>query len=187
MTAQRKTPPDASRLLDERQVAQALDRLCRAIESELPKGEPLAVIGMRTRGETLAGRIVERLRRDRPDVRVRRGVLDITFYRDDLSRRRRAPLVRATEIDFDLNDARVLLVDDVLQTGRSVRAAMDALHDFGRPGVLRLAVLLDRGGRELPISADFVGRQLRVPPGRRVQLKLKENDGQEGVWIIPNA
>ena len=172
-------------LLDEKQVAAALDHLCRSILPELPAEGRLAVIGMRTRGETLAARIVERLRKARKGLAVDRGVLDITFYRDDLSRRRGAPLVRATEIDFDLNDAWVLLVDDVLQTGRSIRAAMDAIHDFGRPRVVRLAVLIDRGGRELPISADFVGKKLRVLPGQRVQLKLKENDGQEGVWIIP--
>jgi len=175
-----------AQLLREEQVEQALDRLCRSILPQLPADHRIAVIGMRTRGETLAGRIVERLREAREGLRIDRGILDITFYRDDLSRRRGAPLVRATEIDFDLNDAWVLLVDDVLQTGRSIRAAMDAIHDFGRPRVVRLAVLIDRGGRELPISADFVGKKLRAGPGQRVQLRLKENDGEEGVWIIPS-
>jgi pyrimidine operon attenuation protein/uracil phosphoribosyltransferase len=113
------------------------------------------------------------------------GVLDITFYRDDLSRLRGAPMVRATEIDFDLDDAWVLLVDDVLQTGRSVRAALDALHDFGRPKAIRLAVLIDRGGRDLPIAADFIGQKLTAPADSRIQVKLKENDGEEGVYIIP--
>jgi pyrimidine operon attenuation protein / uracil phosphoribosyltransferase len=174
------------RLLQEEQVEQALGRLCRSILPHLPADHRIAVIGMRTRGETLAGRIVERLRKARKGLQIDRGILDITFYRDDLSRRRGAPLVRATEIDFDLNDAWVLLVDDVLQTGRSVRAAMDAIHDFGRPRILRLAVLIDRGGRELPISADFVGKTLRAGPGQRVQLRLRENDGEEGVWIIPS-
>jgi len=115
---------------------------------------------------------------------VDHGVLDITFYRDDLSRLRGAPLVRATEIDFDLDDAWVLLIDDVLQTGRSIRAALDALHDFGRPKAIRLAVLIDRGGRELPIAADFVGHRLLAEPDQRVQVKLKENDGEEGVYIV---
>ncbi|MCD6304167.1 MAG: bifunctional pyr operon transcriptional regulator/uracil phosphoribosyltransferase PyrR, partial [Planctomycetes bacterium] len=112
------------------------------------------------------------------------GVLDITFYRDDLSRRRGAPLVRATEIDFDLDDTFVVLIDDVLQTGRSVRAALDALHDFGRPRVVRLAVLIDRGQRELPIAADIVGRAVSAPPDKRVQVRLKENDAEEGVFIV---
>jgi pyrimidine operon attenuation protein/uracil phosphoribosyltransferase len=172
------------KLLTEEQVEQALDRLYKAVLAELPKDCRLAVVGIRTRGQTLAHRIVERLRKERPARTVESGILDITFYRDDLSRHRGAPLVRATEIDFDLDDSCILLVDDVLQTGRSIRAALDALHDFGRPRMIRLAVLIDRGGRELPIAADFVGQKVTVSPGERVQVKLKENDGEEGVFIV---
>ena len=171
------------KLLNSQQVQGALDGLYRAIIEELPQDMSLAVVGIRTRGETIAARIADRLHAEKHLV-TSRGVLDITFYRDDLSRRRGAPLVRATEIDFDLDDTWVLLVDDVLQTGRSVRAALDALHDFGRPKVVRLAVLIDRGGRELPIAADFVGRRIDAPGGCRVQVRLKENDGEEGVFII---
>jgi pyrimidine operon attenuation protein/uracil phosphoribosyltransferase len=94
------------------------------------------------------------------------------------------PLVRATEIDFDLDGLVVVLVDDVLQTGRSVRAALDALVDFGRPKVIRLAVLIDRGGRELPIAADFIGRSVQAPDNARVQLHLAEHDGQDGVFLM---
>jgi pyrimidine operon attenuation protein/uracil phosphoribosyltransferase len=172
------------RLLTAQQVSRALDRLYEAVLEQLPAPSRVAIVGIRTRGETLAGRIVERLQTDRPNLAVEFGVLDITFYRDDLSRRRGAPLVRATEIDFDLDDAWVLLVDDVLQTGRSIRAALDALADFGRPKVVRLAVLIDRGGRELPISADIIGRKVKAPAGTRVQVRLKETDGEEGVFII---
>ncbi len=172
------------RVLTAQQVERALDRLYRAIAEALPDRGILAVIGIRTRGETLATRIVERLRDERPDRQIEHGVLDITFYRDDLSRRRGAPLVRATEIDFDLDDTHVVLVDDVLQTGRSVRAALDALHDFGRPKVVRLGVLIDRGGRELPVAADFIGRKVSAPNTKRVQVRLKEDDGEEGVFII---
>ena len=161
----------------------ALDRLYASITAALPKDARIAVVGIRTRGETLGRRIVKRLR-DEMGIEVEFGVLDITFYRDDLSRRRGAPLVRATEIDFDLDGTWVLLVDDVLQTGRSIRAALDAIHDFGRPDIVRLAVLIDRGGRELPIAADFIGRKIKAPPGSRVQVKLKENDGEEGVRIL---
>jgi pyrimidine operon attenuation protein/uracil phosphoribosyltransferase len=164
------------------QVRQALDQLYRNVLAALPAGGRVAVVGIRTRGETLARRIVERLAADQPDREVDLGVLDITFYRDDLSRRRGAPLVRATEIDFDLDDAWVLLVDDVLMTGRSIRAALDALHDFGRPKIIRLAVLIDRGGRELPIAADIVGQAANVPHEQRVQVRLEENDGEEGVY-----
>ena len=132
---------------------------------------------------SIAQRIVERLSREKK-IEVDRGVLDITFYRDDLSRRRGAPLVRATEIDFDLDDTWGLLVDDVMQTGRSVRAALDALHDFGRPRIVRLGVLIDRGARELPIAANLVGRKVSAADDKRVQVRLKENDGEEGVFII---
>ncbi|MBS3733860.1 MAG: bifunctional pyr operon transcriptional regulator/uracil phosphoribosyltransferase PyrR [Phycisphaerae bacterium] len=166
------------------QVREAIDRLYEQVLAHVPDDVPVAVIGVRTRGETLAGRIVERLEADRADLPVRYGVLDITFYRDDLSRRRGVPLVRATEIDFDLDDTWVLLVDDVLQTGRSVRAALDALADFGRPRVVRLAALIDRGGRELPIAADFVGRRVDAPDGARVQVRFQETDGTEGVFIL---
>jgi pyrimidine operon attenuation protein/uracil phosphoribosyltransferase len=177
-------PPVMKRLLTADQVQAALDELYRAVCRQLPAKMPIAVIGIRTRGETLAQRIVERLRADRPDLALDFGVIDIGFYRDDLSRRRGAPLVRATEIDFDLDDAWVLLVDDVMQTGRSVRAALQVLHDFGRPKVIRLGVLIDRGGRELPIAADFVGQHVDVPDEARAQLKLTETDGQEGVYIL---
>ena len=171
------------RLLSPQQVTRALERLFRVVRADLSAAEPLAVIGIRTRGEVLARRIVEHLRarRERP---VDFGVLDITFYRDDLSLRKGMPLVRATEIDFELDGKVVLLVDDVLQTGRSVRAAMDALVDFGRPKAIRLAVLIDRGGRELPISADYVGTRLKAPTRARVQVHLKEHDGEDGVFLV---
>ena len=171
------------RLLSAQQVANALDRLYQQIKSGLPTDEPIAVIGIRTRGEILAQRIVKRLQEE-TGVRVEHGVLDITFYRDDLSLRKGMPLVRATEIDFDLDGKVVLLVDDVLQTGRSVRAALNALADFGRPKVIRLAVLIDRGGRELPITPDFLGKAARAPANTRIQLHLAEHDGDDGAFLI---
>ncbi|MFP4052304.1 MAG: bifunctional pyr operon transcriptional regulator/uracil phosphoribosyltransferase PyrR, partial [Phycisphaerae bacterium] len=170
--------------LDAHQTQEAIERLYQAILEGIPKRiRRIAVVGIRTRGESLAGRLVDRLSADRERLGVDVGVLDITFYRDDLSRRRGLPLVRATEIDFDIDDAWLLLVDDVLHTGRSIRAALDAVHDFGRPRVVRLGVLIDRGGRELPISADFVGHRMLVESGERVQVRLEENDGQEGVFL----
>ena len=173
------------RLLSAQEVQRAIERLYRAVRPRLPDDPRIVVIGVRTRGDTLARRLVRRLRDDLPNLSVDYGTLDITFYRDDLSRRRGVPLVRATEIDFDLDDIWTLLVDDVLMSGRSVRAALDALADFGRPRCVRLAVLIDRGGRELPIAADFVGATIRAPRGARIQVKLKENDGEEGVFITP--
>ncbi|HUS91830.1 MAG TPA: bifunctional pyr operon transcriptional regulator/uracil phosphoribosyltransferase PyrR [Phycisphaerae bacterium] len=172
-----------NRILTAQQVQQALDKLYQQVVEALPADRPIAIIGIRTRGETLATRICQRLGTEQ-ELEVAHGVLDITFYRDDLSRRRGAPLVRATEIDFDIDDTFVVLVDDVLHTGRSVRAALDALHDFGRPKVVRLAVLIDRGGHELPIAADVVGQNVSAPDTKRVQVRLKENDGEEGVFII---
>jgi len=171
------------RLLSAQQVANALDRLYQQIKSGLPTDEPIAVIGIRTRGEILAQRIVKRLQEE-TGLRVEHGVLDITFYRDDLSLRKGMPLVRATEIDFDLDGKVVLLVDDVLQTGRSIRAALNALADFGRPKAIRLAVLIDRGGRELPVAPDFLGKAARAPANTRIQLHLAEHDGDEGAFLI---
>ena len=172
------------RLLTVNQLDKALDKLCQSVADALPENNHIAVVGIRTRGQTIADRLIERLKESNKDLTIERGVLDITFYRDDLSRLRGAPLVRATEIDFDLDDKWVLLVDDVIHTGRSIRAALDALHDFGRPKNIRLAVLIDRGDRQLPIAPDFIGKYIEAKPNQRVQVRLKENDGQEGVFII---
>jgi pyrimidine operon attenuation protein/uracil phosphoribosyltransferase len=171
-------------ILDQQQVSRALDRLYELVAGAAGKQQRVAVIGIRTRGETLAGRLVGRLKETHPDLDLKMGILDITLYRDDLSRRRGVPLVRATEIDFDIDDTWLLLVDDVIESGRSIRAALAALHDFGRPEVIRLAVLIDRGGRQLPIAPDFVGHRAIVEPDQRVQVRLKENDDIEGVFII---
>jgi pyrimidine operon attenuation protein/uracil phosphoribosyltransferase len=173
------------KLLNEQEVHRAFDELAKAIEAKLPSDVPLAIIGIRSRGDVLADRLVERLQVKRPKQPLFRGVLDITFYRDDLSMRKGMPLVRSTQIDFDLDDKLVLLVDDVLATGRSTRAALDALADFGRPRAIRLAVLIDRGGRELPIAADFIGAKLSVPDQNSIQLCLKEVDKEEAAYLLP--
>ena len=173
------------KLLSAEQVERAVNHLYKVIVTQLPADMPIAIIGIRTRGQTLASRLVERLSKSKAVTSIQHGVLDITFYRDDLSRRRGVPMVKATEIDFDMDDTWTLLVDDVIETGRSIRAALDAIHDFGRPKIVRLAVLIDRGGRELPIAADFVGKHVDVPADCRVQVRLRENDGQEeGAYII---
>lgn len=169
-------------LMDAGQIKRAIARLYRGIRESLPKKGTIGLIGIRTRGETLARRLQDRMTGEFPGLTVNLGVLDITFYRDDLSRRKGVPLVKATEIDFDIDDIWVLLVDDVIQTGRSVRAALDAIHSYGRPEVLRLGVLIDRGGRQLPIAADFIGKKMTIPPGQRIQVKLEENDGKEGAY-----
>ena len=171
---QREVPgPDA--------IDKAVDDLAEAIARAHPAGKPLNVIGILTRGETLAARLRDHLRRRGIDVR--RGVLDVTLYRDDLSEIGPRPLVRPTDLHLDVDGVPMLLVDDVIHTGRSIRAALEAIIDFGRPAYVRLAVLVDRGGREVPIQPDFVGHRMDVPPGTRVNVRLKENDGRDGVEV----
>jgi pyrimidine operon attenuation protein / uracil phosphoribosyltransferase len=174
-------------LYDEGDVARITDHLIADIAAAFRPGDPLNIVGIRTRGETLAERIAGRLR-GRGFSQIGRGVLDITLYRDDLSEIGPRPMVRPTHLDVDIDGKPLLLVDDVLCTGRSVRAAMDALSDFGRPGVIRLAVLVDRGGRELPIQPDYVGLRLSdVPRDHHVQVRLLETDGADEIRVGPST
>jgi pyrimidine operon attenuation protein/uracil phosphoribosyltransferase len=171
-------------ILNSEQIEQILKDLTSRIISETPPELELAVIGIRSRGEVLAqrlsSRLSEELGRDVPC-----GALDITLYRDDLNSPQSSaqPQVRTTEIGFDIDDKIVILVDDVLYTGRSTRAAMDALIDLGRPKAIKLAVLVDRAGREFPIQADYAGYKADVEPGESVQVFLSESDGKEEVII----
>lgn len=163
-----------------------MERLCGDVAAAFDPTKPLNIIGIRNRGETLAVRLVEMLR-GRSYEHIQLGVLDITLYRDDLSEIGPKPMVRPTEINIELDGVPLVLVDDVLFTGRSVRAALDALSDFGRPSVIRLAVLVDRGGRELPIQPDFVGITMKdVPVDHRVNVRLTETDGAEEIVVEPN-
>ena len=170
---------------DEDDVAHFVDHLVTGIATDFPPANPLNIVGIRTRGETLAARLAAALAA-RGYASIGRGVLDITLYRDDLSEIGPRPMVRPTRIDIDLNGKPLLLVDDVLFTGRSVRAAMDALSDFGRPSAIRLAVLVDRGGRELPIQPDYVGLKLSdVPRAHRVRVKLRDTDPEDEIEVGP--
>lgn len=170
---------------DEDDVAKFIDHLITGISADFPADRPLNIVGIRTRGETLATRVSAALAA-RNYSALGRGVLDITLYRDDLSEIGPRPMVRPTKIDVDLNAAPLLLIDDVLFTGRSVRAALDALSDFGRPGAIRLAVLVDRGGRELPIQPDYVGLKLTdVPRTHHVQVRLREIDAADEIEVGP--
>ncbi len=146
----------------------------------------LALIGIRTQGVTLADRLKKAIK-DIEGVEVPMGVLDITLYRDDLTLVGPKPLVRQTYIDFDITDKRIVLVDDVFFTGRTIRAALDALVDFGRPAKIELAVLVDRGHRELPIRADFVGKNIPTAKSQNVKVVLQEgHDQQDEVLIEDN-
>jgi len=172
---------------DENDVRRTIGTLLDRIAAAFSADSLLNIVGIRTRGEILARRLAERLA-DRGFARIGRGVLDITLYRDDLSEIGPRPMVRPTEIHLAMNGHPLLLVDDVLFTGRSIRAALDALSDFGRPGAVRLAVLVDRGGRELPIAPDFTGLTLSdVPSDHRVNVKLKEIDGRDEILVEPRG
>ena len=173
-------------LLDARQMEIHLQRLCREIVAAFGNDAELALVGIRTRGLSLAERLAEMLKEVlQKDVPL--GALDITLYRDDLSELAGSPIVRPTEIPFSIKGHTLILVDDVLFTGRTIRAAMDALLDHGRPSRIWLAALVDRGGRQLPIQADFNALKLDVPPTQRVSVKVKEIDGVDGVFLEPRA
>ena len=166
-------------------VQRILEQLAARVVAAFDRNEPLTVIGIRTRGEVLAQRLTAMLQNQK-FTQIARGVLDITLYRDDLSEIGPRPLVRPTQIDIDIDAKPLLLVDDVLFTGRSIRAALDALSDFGRPSAIRLAVLVDRGGRELPIQPDIVGlREPAVPMDHIVKVRLTETDGVDEIVIEP--
>ena len=170
---------------DEADVGRMLTHLADSVAAQIPSDRPLNVVGIRTRGETIAERL-DAMLRQRGFAQIGRGVLDITLYRDDLSEIGPRPLVRPTKITFDIDRVPLLLVDDVIFTGRSARAALDALSDFGRPSVIRLAVLVDRGGRELPIQPDIVGlKEPQVPMDHVVKVRLKETDGVDEIVIEP--
>jgi pyrimidine operon attenuation protein / uracil phosphoribosyltransferase len=170
---------------DQADVGKMIDGLATSIAAAFDPAKPINIVGIRTRGEVLAQRLVKLLGQ-RGFGRIGRGVLDITLYRDDLSEVGPRPLVRPTRLDIAIDAVPLLLVDDVLFTGRSVRAALDALSDFGRPSVVRLAVLVDRGGRELPIQPDFVALKMpNVPTDQRVKVRLSEVDGVDEIVVGP--
>ena len=173
-----------TRILGGAELRAALDRLGEEVAGEL--SDPLALLGIRRRGVPLSRRLARHLeRRGRRDVAL--GELDINLYRDDIHDRG-IPRVGATNIPFSLERRRILLVDDVLFTGRTVRAALTALSNFGRPRAVRLLVLVDRGGRELPIAPDFVGLEVSAGRGEVVRVRVEEEDGEDGVFRIrPDA
>ncbi|HEX6263423.1 MAG TPA: bifunctional pyr operon transcriptional regulator/uracil phosphoribosyltransferase PyrR [Actinomycetota bacterium] len=169
-------------VLDAEGVRRALTRISHEILERNGGATDVVLVGIAARGDDLARRIAEKLRRIE-DVDVPVGVLDISFYRDDIGLRAEAPEVHETRIDFDVTGRTVVLVDDVLFTGRTIRAAMDALVDFGRPRAIQLAVLVDRGHRELPIRADFVGKNIPTRTGDQVRVLTSETDGADAVEV----
>jgi len=176
---------DEKVVLDHDDLRRALVRISHEIV-ERNDEQPIALVGIHTRGAILSQRL-HALVGEFGGTEVPLGDIDISFYRDDVERRdpERAPVVHASHLDFELEGRTVILVDDVLYTGRTVRAAIDALFDYGRPARVQLAVLVDRGHRELPIRPDYVGKNLPTAPGERVNVRLEQSDGQDEVAIAP--
>jgi len=172
-------------LLSSDKIAECINALADMIMSKTARSDKIAVIGIRSRGEILAKRLSDVISR-KLGTKIPNGTLDITLYRDDFNKPQglEQPVVRSTEIGFDVDNTVIILVDDVLYTGRSCRAAMDALIDLGRPKAIRLAVLVERSGRELPICADFVGYKIDLPPEKSVQVNFIESDGNDRVIVI---
>jgi pyrimidine operon attenuation protein / uracil phosphoribosyltransferase len=177
-------------LLDDEAIGRTLSRIAHEIIERNDELEDVALVGIHTRGVPLAQRL-RRLIAERSGHELPVGQLDITFHRDDVAVRggqaplHPQPVVRSTRLDFALEDMTVILVDDVLYTGRTIRAAIDALLDFGRPARVQLAVLADRGHRELPIRPDYVGKNLPTARGERIQVQLLEIDEVDRVVLIP--
>jgi pyrimidine operon attenuation protein/uracil phosphoribosyltransferase len=171
-----------AKVMDAQAIARAVVRIAHEILERNRGTANLAVVGIRTRGDVLARRLAAAIERIEGTA-VPVGVLDITLYRDDLDRRAERPTVARTEVPFEVAGRTVVLVDDVLYTGRTVRAALDALMDLGRPAAIQLAVLVDRGHRELPIRPDYVGKNLPTSSRERVTVRLTETDGVDEVVI----
>ncbi len=170
-------------LMTAKEIDLALARIAAEIVEMLSSQDEFAIIGIRRRGEHLAQRLCDKvgaiLKRPIPS-----GILDITLYRDDLTTIGHRPVLRETSIDFDINDLNLVLVDDVLYTGRTIRSALDSLVDLGRPKRVQLAVLIDRGSRELPIQADYVGKYVQIAEDETVEVRMNEEDSEERVVLI---
>lgn len=178
--------PTTSRILDERAMSRALSRMASEIVERCHGTDGVVLVGIQRRGVELASRLAELIRRAEGRA-VPLGKLDITLYRDDLQSVGPRPVVGETSLPRALDEQTVVIVDDVLYTGRTARAALDELADFGRPRRILLCVLVDRGGRELPIHPDIVGLAVTTAPGDRVDVLVRERDGEDGVDLVRGA
>lgn len=174
---------EKAQLMSASEIERTLVRLAHEIMEKNNGGRNLALVGIKRRGIPLAERLAKHIRQiEKSDLLV--GALDITFYRDDLSTVAPRPVVQKTDLGFDINGKDIILVDDVLYTGRTIRAALDALFDRGRPRRVQLCVLIDRGHRELPIEAAFIGRMVQTTANEVIEVKLKETDKTEKVLLV---
>jgi len=172
-------------IMDAHALDLALTRIAHQILERHGDIGAACIVGMQSRGVFLAQRLAAKITAmESLATPLRTGILDTTLYRDDYRSRFRQPAVRVTDIPFDINEKSVILVDDVLFTGRTVRAALDALMDHGRPREIQLAVLIDRGHRELPIRADYVGKKITTSPTQEVALRVSELDGEDSLWLM---
>ena len=171
-----------AKIMDEKAIGRAITRISHEIIERNKGIENLVLIGIKTRGVPVATRIADKIEAIEGQ-RVETGEMDITLYRDDLSKKQIDPVVNSTKVNFDITDKTVVLVDDVLYTGRTVRSALNALVDIGRPKAIQLAVLVDRGHRELPIRADYVGKNVPTSKSEIISVKLIESDKEDSVSI----
>ncbi len=172
-----------SQIMDKAQMERSLQRMAHEIIEQNRGLEKIRLVGIRSRGVPIAERLSAYLKLiSNQEVPV--GILDITLYRDDLSTISHQPVIKGSQLNFELDDAIVVLVDDVLYTGRTVRAAIDALMDFGRPKQIQLAVLIDRGHRELPLKADYVGKNVPTSKEEIIKVSLEDTDGEDSVKIV---
>ena len=175
--------PKSTLVMDAKTIGRALIRIAHEIVEKNKGAEHMAVIGIQNRGAYLAERVAKLIEKIE-GVQIPVGLMDITLYRDDVQTKLEQPVVQKTEILFDVVDKIIILVDDVLYTGRTVRAALDQIIDFGRPRSIQFAVLVDRGHRELPIRADYVGKNIPTAQDDRVKVKIKEVDGEDSVSVL---
>ncbi len=175
-----------AQIIDEVGLNRTITRLAHEIVERNKGVDDLVLLGMRTRGEFLANRLQQKIK-EIDGKEIPTGVLDVTLYRDDFRTRIKQPEVSVSNITFDINDKNVVLVDDVLYTGRTARAALDAIMDYGRPKTIQFCVLVDRGHRELPIKADYVGKNIPTSINEEVKVKMKEIDETDGVFLIDSS
>jgi pyrimidine operon attenuation protein/uracil phosphoribosyltransferase len=172
-----------AKIIDEESFKRIIARISHEILEKNKGSRTLVLLGMRTRGEFIAKRILLKIK-EIENIEIPFGILDVTLYRDDFRTRLKQPEVSVSNITFDLNEKDIILVDDVLYTGRTVRSALDAIMDMGRPNTIQLVALIDRGHRELPIKADYVGKNIPTSVDEEIKVKMKEIDGEDSVYLV---